>query len=113
RQQQPPIGAVRAARPDLLAVDDELVALQHGTGAQAGEVRARVWLGEELAPDLVGSQDVPQEALLLRLGTVVDERRADDGDAERVEGRRRVDPRHLLANDRLLHRPGSAPAILD
>ncbi len=43
------LGVLRARRPHLLAVDDPLVAILDGAGLQAGEVRSRDRLAEELA----------------------------------------------------------------
>ncbi len=51
-EQQAPVAVVRARRPHLLAVDDPLVAVAVGAGAQPGEVGAGAGLGEQLAPDL-------------------------------------------------------------
>ena len=44
-------------RPDLGAVHHEVVVLEHGAAAQAGEVAARVGLAEPLAPHLLGAED--------------------------------------------------------
>ena len=52
------VGLRRAAGPDLLAVDDELVAVDVGAALERGQVGARVRLGVELAPDLVAEEDV-------------------------------------------------------
>ena len=43
-------------RPHLLPVDDPLVAVAHGLGADAGEVRPRRRLAEQLAPHLVAGE---------------------------------------------------------
>src|SRR5215208_4657815 len=51
-------------------------------------------------------------ALLLRLGAVHDERRADDAQAEGVDWAWRIGQRHLLGDDCLLHRPGILTAVL-
>ena len=47
---------LRARRPDLLAVDDELVAVTHRPGGERGEVAARAGLAEQLAPDLFAGE---------------------------------------------------------
>src|SRR2546423_8540707 len=60
-----------------------------GTRLEPGQVRPRVGLGVELAPDLLGGQHLLQVALLLRLGAVHDDRRPDEADAEPVDRRRR------------------------
>ena len=47
-----PVGVVRARRPDLLAVHDEVVAVEDGAGLEAGEVAA----GAGLAHGCAGSR---------------------------------------------------------
>src|ERR1041384_1099108 len=69
---------MRARGPHLLAVDQEMVALVHGPGAQAGKVGAGARLGIALAPDLVAAEDLWQIALLLLLGAPVDQGRAQE-----------------------------------
>ena len=44
--------------PDLLAVDDPLVAVEHGLGAQVGQVGAGVGLAEALAPGDLAREDL-------------------------------------------------------
>ena len=77
-----------ATGPDLLAVDDPLVAVLHGLGLQAGEVGAGAGLAEELAPRLLAVGDLGQEALLLLVGAVGDDRR---GGQHRAEAPRRAE----------------------
>src|SRR5262249_33356875 len=112
REQDAPVRDVPAAGPDLLAVDDEVVALVLGTSAQARQVRAGVRLRVELAPHLLGREDLLEVALLLLRRAVHDDRRPDEADAEAMDGRRRVRARHLVCGDRLLHRRRSAAAVL-
>ena len=50
------VGVVRAGRPHLLPVDDELVTVAHGARAEVRQVGTRVGLAEQLAPHLVGAQ---------------------------------------------------------
>src|SRR5438552_3789733 len=64
---------------------------------------------EALAPDLVAREHGRDEAAALRLGAVVDERRAEEADAEDVQDGRRVGARQLGLHDRLLDL-GAAPA---
>ena len=71
------LGEVGAGGPDLLAVDDELVAVDLGAGLEGGEVGAGVGLGEALAPDVLRGGDAGKVALLLLLGAVDDERGAE------------------------------------
>src|SRR5213593_990038 len=111
-EQDPPVGDGPARGPDLLAVDDEVVALVLGARLEAREVRAGIGLGVELTPDLFGREHLLQVALLLPVGAVNDDRRPDEPDPESVDGGRRVDTRHLVLDDRLLHRRGSPAAQL-
>ena len=59
------LGDHGVARPDLLAVDDEVVAVELGAGLQAGEVGARVGLAHADAPDRVAADRRRHELLLL------------------------------------------------
>src|SRR3990172_4493666 len=56
RQEDSPVGDRSARGPDLLAVDEKMVALVLRARPEAREVRARVGLGVELAPDLLGRE---------------------------------------------------------
>ncbi len=106
------VGVVRARRPHLLAVDDEPVAVEHGPGAQAGQVGARVRLahperGGDLAP-----QDRPRPALLLLLGAEGQDRRGDDAHALRVVARVDAAAAQLLLVHELLDQAGVAAPVL-
>ena len=54
--------------------------LQHRARLHGRQVRARRRLGEQLAPDLVAVQQRPEVALLLLVGAVGDDRRAEHPD---------------------------------
>ena len=60
-------GEVGERRPDLLAVDDVLVAVAHGPRAEVGQVAARAGLAEQLAPELLAGEQREEVAVLLRL----------------------------------------------
>src|SRR5262249_58846200 len=90
RQQQPPVGDGAVRRPDLLAVDLEMIALVFGARPEAGQIGTGVRLGVELTPQLVRREDLFEIALLLGLGAVMDDGRSHDADAEPVDGGRRV-----------------------
>ena len=93
------------AGPHLLAVDDVVVAVLEASRTalvlQAGQVGARVGLRVQLAPDVLGGQDALDVALLLLLGAVGDQRRADEADAQAVDARparcRAPSPRPTMA----------------
>ena len=82
-QAEDPVGVVRIRRPDLLAGDDEIVAVAFGAGLQRGEVRSGVRFGIALAPADQARGDLRQMFLLLRLGAVFQQRRSEHGNAER------------------------------
>ena len=56
------IGNMAECGPDFLAVDDEFVALQFGTGLQRGEVRPGIWFRKPLAPDFLSGKHRRDEA---------------------------------------------------
>ena len=101
REEDAVVGDVRVRRPDLLAVDDEAVAVEPGRGPDAREIGAGPRLGEPLAPDLVRREERLQVALLLRVGAARDDRRAGHPEADHTEVRRRLGARFLLEVDRL------------
>ena len=107
-----PVRAVRERRPHLLAVDDPLVAVEHRAGLHVREVGARVGLRVALAPQLLDRLDLREEALLLLLGAVRDERRGEEALAEEADPRRRARLRVLLVEDHLLDDAGVAAAVL-
>ena len=65
-QAEAPVGEMRAARPDLLAVDQVVVALVLGLGLQAARSDAGARLGEALAPAQLALDDRRDVPLLLR-----------------------------------------------
>src|SRR5690349_1047710 len=81
-QREHVVGELGLRRPDLLAVDDPLVAVAHGRGLERRQVRAGVRLAEALAPLHLAPQDLGQELLLLLLGPPLQDRRADEGVTE-------------------------------
>ena len=85
RQQDGPLRELRVARPDLLPGHAEDVAVALGLGAHGGEIAAGARLAEELTPHLVPGEDGREEAVLLRLGAVRDQRRAGVVDADAVQ----------------------------
>ena len=83
RQQDAVVRVVRARGPDLLAVDDPVVALLLGAGAQARDVGTAGGFGEQLTPDLFARGQRRQVLALLLLA------------GERHHGR----PAHAVADD--------------
>ena len=104
-----PVGPVTQGGPDLLAVNDEIVAVADGRGLEVGQVGAGVGLREALTPDdfLVRRR---REELFFQIVRA----EADDGRADLVrlgvEGR--VVVQHLVVKDGLHEGVGAEPAIL-
>ena len=111
-QQHAPVGVAREAGPHLLAVDDEVVAVEHGARLQRRQIGAGVGLGESLTPDLVGRRgSLCRWRLLLLLGAVRDQHRPAHGQAGEVDEQRRLGARHLLLEDDLLDQRRAAAAV--
>ena len=111
-QEDPEVAEVRARGPHLLAVDDPLVAVALGSCRQPGEVGAGAGLAEELAPHLLAAEHRSEVALLLRVGSVGDDRgtRHAHPDGEGVA--EHPGARRLLGEDRGLGRGAASPAVL-
>ena len=62
---------VSAGGPDLLPVDDPLIAAELGSGHRAGDVRSAARFAEQLAPDILTGQNAQKELLLLPIGAVL------------------------------------------
>ena len=72
-QQHGPFGALAEGGPDLLSVDDPLVAIAHRGGGQRGHIGTSPGLGEQLAPTLLaGHQRRQQMALGFVAGPLLD-----------------------------------------
>ena len=54
---------MRTRGPDLLPIDDKMVAPLDGASAQAGEIAAGIGLRIALTPQLVGAEDARQVPL--------------------------------------------------
>ncbi len=111
-QHEAPVGVMRGRCPDLLPVHHVVVAVPLRRGLQRGKVGARARFGEALAPPVIKVGGARQEAFLLLLGAELDQHRAEHGDVERRQLRRRRNL-ILLEEDHLLHRgpPWAAPLL--
>ena len=110
-EHEDPIGPRAERRPHLLAVDDELVAVEPGGRLQRREVAAGSGLAEALAPYLVPRKHWREVAASLLFGPVVNQRRTEQADTEKVDDRRRIGAGALFFEDRLLdgREPPAAP----
>ena len=111
-----------AGGPDLLAVDQPVIALVLGPGRERGEVGAGARLGEALAPAHLPGDDVGNVLLLLILGAVFQQGRAEHAHAHAADRVPGADGGHFLiqhpgflgreAAAAVLGRPGGdAPAL--
>ena len=102
-QQRAPLRVLRAGGPDLLAGDAPAAVDLGGLGRQAGQVGTRARLGKQLAPDHLAAEGRRQEALLLLVGAVGDDRRDDPGGDAHLRPLH-LPGRELLGDDDLLDR---------
>src|SRR5690606_1591564 len=107
------VGEVRARGPDLLAIDDPVIAVAHGARAHRRHIRPRRRLGEELAPDLLTAECRADITLLLLLGGVGEPRRDAHAEAALVDAARHDVARLFLVVDHLLHLRAALAAIFD
>jgi hypothetical protein len=102
---------VGAGGPDLLAVENVVVAVADGLRLDSREVGAGGGLGVEGAPGVLEVGDLGDELVLLLLGAVEHEGGADPGDAH-VEADGGGGVGHLLVVDDLLHDAGFHAAVV-
>ena len=96
------VGVVRTGRPDLLTVDDEVIAVEHRTCGQARKVGTRARFTHAQRRGDLGAQDGHRPSLFLFVGAERQQRRRDDPDALGVERVVDASPRKLLAVHELL-----------
>src|SRR6185295_3480771 len=111
-QAEAPVGILRTAGPDLLAVDEEMIALVDGLRSQAGETGTRARLGIALTPAHRALDDTRHVAALLVLVAVfqkcgTEHRRAHATD--RIEG---ADAVHFLQENARFSLGQTAAAML-
>ncbi len=99
RYHEHPLRDMRQRGPDLLAVDDPLTVLDTGIRRDPGEVGACTGFGVTLRPQLGDVDDARQEALLLLLRAVRDERRTEQLLAQMIHPGGRVGAGVLAVED--------------
>ena len=111
-QQLLPIGDIGEARPDLLTVDDELVALDPAACFEARQIGPGTGLGKALAPDDIAGEDLGEMKCLL-LGCAAGDQRGSgvvQSDKGRVERGGCTGARIFLEPDDLLEDRETATA---
>ena len=111
RDQKAVVGIMRARGPDLLAVDDPVVALLFRARAQARDVGAAGRLGEQLAPDMFAGGELRQIVALVLLAAERHHGRAAHALADLERLRQLAVDALFLLPDHLLDRGGAAAAI--
>ena len=104
------VGVVALGGEDLLAVDDEIVAVLHGGGLERGEVAAGAGLGVAEAVAGLAAENLGEVEGLLLLGAEEHQRRGNEGDAH-IEGGG-VGVGGLVAENGLIDHVLAAPAVL-
>src|SRR5580658_6497336 len=103
---------VRIGRPDLLAVDEKMIALVFAARAQACEIGAGAWFGIALAPADFAAHDFGQMLALLLLIAVFEHDGTQHRNAERGQRVARLDAAEFLVEDARFLRREPAAAIL-
>src|SRR5205807_2571226 len=98
-KEQAKVRAMRERGPDLLPIDDEVVAAILRAGAERGDVGAGAGLGVSLAPDLIARENRRQVALLHLLCAPLHQSGSRDVQADRIDGAGPADSIHLLFVD--------------
>ena len=105
-----PVGVMRERGPDLLAIDDVVLAMTHGAHVERSEIAARAGLRVALAPEVVAVIDTRQEPLFLRLAAKAQQHRPAHREAERHQRRAAGIAELFLEDVALDHVPaGAAP----
>lgn len=108
-----PVGGVRVGRPDLLPVDDPLVAVRTRLGLHVGQIRTGTGFGVALTPEFVHGHDLGEEPLLLFRRPEGDQGGAEKLLAQVVHPSRGVRPRILFMEDDLLDQAEAAASVFD
>ena len=112
READSPSGELRVARPDFLSRDQPAVIDRRRTGRERRKIGSGAGLAEQLTPDLAGVEDRWQPTPLLLVGTVGEQRRTGEVDADTVHRLQCARPRVFHVEDRDLHRRRAATAVL-
>src|SRR5262245_10443548 len=103
---------MRVASPDLLTIDDEIIAILDRACLHSAEIRARARIRVPLAPNLVTAENTGNAAFLLLFCAPVHDCWTNDIDAQHVSDARSAYASHLLLINGLLDKRRAAPAIL-
>src|SRR6266404_7315312 len=98
--------------PDLLAVDDVIIAVEDSLGVQCRKIAAGVRFGKSLTPNLLAGEHGPQISLLLGFRAQRDNRRPHQSFADHAQALGRTRERQFFLKNRLLNWCGAPATIL-
>ena len=98
-EQKHPVRLVGVSRPDLLAVDEEVVAVGDRARLQAREIRPRAGLRVSLTPADLAADDRRQVLALLLLAALVQQQRSDHRQSETGEGGAKLQAAHFVVQN--------------
>ena len=109
-----PVGPVDAGDPDLLTLDQEVVAVAAGVSRDGQRVAAGIGFGQRHAELGVARRKAGQDLLLLLVGAVASDRHGAEAGRQDVEERALgcASRRQCLVGDRQLEQPLPATAVL-
>ena len=112
-EKQAPLRKLTHRGPQLLAVDDVVIARQLGARAQTSEVRSRARLGKALAPDFAVEDTGDVLRLLFGRASLEQDAGGVIGRNERQDQPRRIGARQFLADYLLLGQaaPAAGPVL--
>ena len=108
-----PIGPFATGGPDLLSVEDPLIAFEACAGLHVGEIAAGVGLGVALTPDFLARDDAGEELLFLFFGAEGVQCRAEQCLADMVDATRPAGTGVFFELDNLLGEAQPAAAVFD
>ena len=104
REKNAELRVLRAARPDLLAIDHPFVTIKFGTCAQAGQVASRFGFAEQLTPHLFTCQQGRDVTPLLIIRAGEDDGRPRPANPDRVRRTRHSGAGEFVVDDQLVNR---------
>ena len=112
-QQHAEVGTDGLTRPDLLPVDHPAIPVTLGSGGQAGQVRTRAGLTEELAPGGSSLEDRGHEPVDLLGGALGEDGRRGHEEAQAAGGTERTEGTKGSPHDSRGSSPKATPTLFD
>ena len=107
-----PVGVMRVAGPDLVTVDQVMIALQHRASLQPRQIGPGSRFAVALAPADFSTHDLRQMLLALRLGAVFQQHRPQHRQPHAAQRRAAIQRLHFLIHHRGFHLSEATAAVL-